>query len=544
MLRLTVLEGREKGAVFASREASVGIGTATDNEVRLTDAFVSRHHGKLVLEADRWTYQDLGSSNGSVVDRLGERMVLERDSQPLVLASGDLLLVGESVLRFEATEPMPLQLHQTAIAARELADLAGSVRDQLASADGIAAAYQIEQQIGLTFDPEKTLDAILDCLLASFPAATHVIILLVDKASGRPRRQIAKVRGERGRAGQDLRVSMTLANHVLREGESLLFLDVPSQFADSGSVADAGITSTMCAPLWTGEQTVGLIQVDSRGGTASFTEADLDRLCFLASRAALGIVGAELCESEQRNRLLRDLSAMITHDLKGPLTSIMGFLELLLREELTDEQREFAQIALSSSKWLSVLIAAILDAAKLEAGQVTLRREPLAIGEEVEAAVEALSYQLREKDLRLEIAIPADLPPVEADREMFRRVVVNLVGNAAKFSPTGGRVAVSAVVDWPAEALVFSVRDEGPGIAPEYQASIFDKFVQVAKGKSAETISVGLGLAFCKLAVEAHQGSIWVESEPGSGACFSFSLPLTSPGTSVLATGTDSASIR
>jgi signal transduction histidine kinase len=529
MLRVTVLEGREKGEVFVSREASVGIGTAVDNEVQLSDSFVSRHHGKLVLDAGRWTYQDLGSSNGSAIDRSGERVILGRDSQPVAMAPGDLLLVGESVLRFEVAEPTPLQPQQTAIAARSLADLAASAQYQLASAGGMSSAYQIERQIGLTFDPERMLDAILDCLLANFPAATHVIILLVDKATGRARRQIAKVRGEAGRAAQDLPVSMSVANHVLREGESLLFLDVPAQFADSSSAAAAGITSTMCAPLWTGEETVGLIQVDNRGGSGRFTEADLDRLCFLASRAALGIIGSELCESEQRNRLLRDLSAMITHDLKGPLTSIMGFLELLSREELTGDQKEYVEIALGSSKWLSVLIAGILDAAKLEAGPVTLRREVLHVGEEVQAALGALSYQLREKDISLEVAVPEGLPPVEADRELFRRIVVNLVGNAAKFSPVEGRIVLSAAADEAASAVVISVQDEGPGIAGEHQASIFDKFVQVAKGKSSEKISVGLGLAFCKLAVEAHQGSIWVESEPGRGACFSFSLPCRNP---------------
>jgi signal transduction histidine kinase len=207
----------------------------------------------------------------------------------------------------------------------------------------------------------------------------------------------------------------------------------------------------------------------------------------------------------------------------------MGFLELLSREELTGDQKEYVEIALGSSKWLSVLIAGILDAAKLEAGPVTLRREVLHVGEEVQAALGALSYQLREKDISLEVAVPEGLPPVEADRELFRRIVVNLVGNAAKFSPVEGRIVLSAAADEAASAVVISVQDEGPGIAGEHQASIFDKFVQVAKGKSSEKISVGLGLAFCKLAVEAHQGSIWVESEPGRGACFSFSLPCRNP---------------
>jgi signal transduction histidine kinase len=109
---------------------------------------------------------------------------------------------------------------------------------------------------------------------------------------------------------------------------------------------------------------------------------------------------------------------------------------------------------------------------------------------------------------------------------MLRRIVVNLVGNSVKFAPEESTIVVSAKVAEEGDQLVVSVQDEGPGIAVEHQARIFEKFVQVGKGRSAEKVSVGLGLAFCKLAVEAQGGRIWVESEPGHGACFSFSLPV------------------
>lgn len=246
---------------------------------------------------------------------------------------------------------------------------------------------------------------------------------------------------------------------------------------------------------------------------------------------------AERRSAEQRNILLRDLSAMVTHDLKGPLTSTMGFLELLLREKLPEHQRSFAEIALGSSKWLSILVTGVLDVARMEAGQLTLNRAPLDIGHEIQQALVAVSYQLRERDLRVETTMPAELPPVSADSEVLQRVIVNLVDNAAKFAPVGSTIRLDASLDPPltvrqeagparAPAVTISVRDEGPGIAREYQSRVFDKFVQVAKGRSTERISVGLGLAFCRLAVEAHGGSIWVESEPGHGSRFSFRLPL------------------
>jgi signal transduction histidine kinase len=278
--------------------------------------------------------------------------------------------------------------------------------------------------------------------------------------------------------------------------------------------------------LWTGEETVGLVQVESRGGRAAFSERDLDRLSLFANRAALAIVASELYEAEERNRLLRDLSAMITHDLKGPLTAIIGFLDILAGEPLSKDQTEYVGIARASSKWLTVLIAGILDVAKMESGGVDLKVSPLTLGDEIREAVKLIEYQIQEKRIALRLETPAGLPPVPADGEMFRRVVVNLVGNSVKFAPQDSALTVSAELDEDGEHVVVRVRDEGPGIAKEHHARIFDKFVQVGKGRSAEKVSVGLGLAFCKLAVEAHGGRIWVESEPGHGACFSFSLPV------------------
>jgi len=532
MVRLTVVQGPEGGQIFTFHDGSVGVGSAADNEVRLADPFISRHHGRFSLVAGRCTYQDLGSTNGSTVERAGQQMILDSAHPQIELESGDLLLLGETIVRFEFAEAeqtvAPTPQH-TLIASRNLEDLPASAERQLANFEDLLAAYELERRLSLAFRPEEMLDTILEATLKAFPAATHAILLLIDKQTGKPRRQVARVRGEAGPAKEEIPVSMSVANRVLREGKSLLFRDVASEFADSRSVVAAGIRSSLCVPLWTGEETVGLIQVESRIGRAAFTERDLDRLCLFANRAALAILASELCESEHKNQLLRDLSAMITHDLKGPLTTVMGFLDLLAREPLEEHQKEYVQIALADSQCLSVLIAGILDAAKIESGEMKLRREPTEVREKIEEALGLIAYQLREKEILLETAISPDLPRVPTDPELFRRVVLNLVGNAVKFSPQGGRLAVEATLDSRSHSVVVSMQDEGPGIPKEYQSRIFDKFVQVGTGKPAEKISVGLGLAFCKLAVEAHGGEIWVESEPGHGARFSFSLPLAAP---------------
>lgn len=528
MLRLHVLAGADKGQVYVCPEGAVGIGLAPENEVVLSDPFVSRRHGQIALADGNWRYRDLGSTNGSMVERGGKHLSPGGADPDVELESGDLILVGRSVLRLEVAEARGAEMRaRTLIASRSLRDLGASRERQFESLEGLALAYQWEQDIGVAFEPERMVDAVLRGTLEAFPAATDVVLVLVEKETHRTRRQVARVRGEEGCIAGDLPVSMSVVNRVLREGKSMLFGDVPAEFEDSESAAKAGISSSLCAPLWTGEETIGVIQVESRGGKVAFTEQDLERLSLFANRAAVAIVGCELCEAERKNRLLQDLSAMVTHDLKGPLTGILGFLELLRGEELADRQKEYVEWAMASGKWLSVLVAGILDAAKLEAGELKLERTPVAVGEEVEGAMALIDYQIRARDIHVKTEIPGSLPPVPANREILRRIVVNLAGNAVELSPQGSALTIRAGMGGDGESIVVTVCDEGPGIAKEYQGRIFDKFFQATlRERSSEKVSVGLGLAFCKLAVEAHGGQIWVESEPGHGSSFSFSLPL------------------
>jgi signal transduction histidine kinase len=528
MLRLSIVQGMDEGQVYVSTQTSAGIGTAPDNEVQLSDPFASRHHGRLTSAAGRWIYRDLGSTNGSAVDRSGQRTALSAADAEVELTPGDLILVGQSVLRFSIPDAEELaDADQTLIASRTTEDLHAARQLQVGSYDDLSLAYELEQELGVAFEPEAMLDAVLEAMLRAFPAATHVILLLVDKQTSRVKRQVARARGTEGRVEEELAVSMSIVNRVIREGRSMLFRNAPDEFRGSKSVQAAGLQSSLCAPLWTGDDAIGLIQVESRDRPASFTERDLERLSVFASRAATAIIGCELCDAERRSRLLQDVSSMVTHDLKGPLTSIVGFLQLLGEERLEGHQREYVKEALASSKWLTVLIGGILDAAKLEAGELKPERGPLAVRKEVGEALSLISYQMREKGIRLVTSVRDDLPPVWADRELFRRIIINLAGNAVALSPPGSTLTVSVAMTDESDAVVVSVLDQGPGIPRDYQSHIFDKFFQAEKREhSREKLSVGLGLAFCKLAVEAHGGSIWVDSEVGRGCRFSFSLPV------------------
>lgn len=229
------------------------------------------------------------------------------------------------------------------------------------------------------------------------------------------------------------------------------------------------------------------------------------------------------------------LSAMLVHDLRTPLTAILGSLQMLGQSEPTDVQRELIEICARSSGRLLGLINDLLDVSKMENGEMRLERSPIALAELIDDAFNHVlpgSGSTRVaptgRSVEVQIQVPDDLPTLMADRDLLGRILINLLGNAARYIPRDGHIAVevqSAPSDSDAGGVLFSIRDNGPGIASEYQTRIFEKFTQVETAQSGRKLSTGLGLTFCKLAVEAHGGKIWVESTPGEGSDFRFTIP-------------------
>jgi two-component system sensor histidine kinase/response regulator len=225
-------------------------------------------------------------------------------------------------------------------------------------------------------------------------------------------------------------------------------------------------------------------------------------------------------------RLRDDLTHMIVHDLRTPLTSIIGGLQTIILGGIdphSPEGEEMGAMALSGAHSLLGMINDLLDVSKIEAGQMVLDRSPLDLAAVARAAVDQVRPLAREKRIRLIEDVPPDLGTVAGDEEKVRRVLVNLLGNAIKFTPEEGEVALEARRQ--GNAVRVSVRDTGEGIPEEYRERIFEKFAQVESRQSGRKMSTGLGLTFCKLAVEAHGGTIRVESILSQGSTFWFTLP-------------------
>ena len=230
------------------------------------------------------------------------------------------------------------------------------------------------------------------------------------------------------------------------------------------------------------------------------------------------------------DKVKNDLTHMIVHDLRTPLTSLLGGLQTLEAvgqpREKGDIERELLDISIQGGETLLGMINDLLDISKMEAGAMQLERRELAAADVVEQAVQQVTALAAQQEMTIACECAAGLPRFGADEDKLRRTLVNLLGNAIKFTPVGGTITTSVRVSDGEEALLFSVRDTGEGVPTEDLDRIFEKFGQVENRKAGRKMSTGLGLTFCKMAVEAHGGRIWAESQMGQGSIFSFTIPL------------------
>lgn len=219
-------------------------------------------------------------------------------------------------------------------------------------------------------------------------------------------------------------------------------------------------------------------------------------------------------------------AAHLTHELKAPLTAIIAALHLLSEGEEAVGGRRLADVALTNAHRLRQLIDDIMDASKIKAGCLRLEVRPHDPGLVAQDVVRTLRPWAVREDISLRVSVQRGCPPVLADAERFGQALTNLISNALKFTPTGGSVEVSVRPgEGPfRETVLVSVRDTGDGIPHEEQERIFGYF-QRGDGEAERTAGTGLGLPLARSMIELMRGSIWVESAPGEGATFRFTLP-------------------
>jgi signal transduction histidine kinase len=260
-------------------------------------------------------------------------------------------------------------------------------------------------------------------------------------------------------------------------------------------------------------QKVAVTNRDELGALAQHVNLTCERLQELYQRL------------EDASRHKSQFLANMSHELRTPLNAILGFGELMLDGvygEVPERMRAPLERMQSNGKHLLGLINDVLDLSKIEAGQLSLSLADYSVDELVRGVYGAVEPLATEKRLSLSMSVPPGLPPARGDERRLAQTLLNLVGNAIKFTDKG-EVAIEVAAG--EDALTFSVRDTGPGIAEADQARIFDEFQQVDNSITKVKSGSGLGLAIARRIVEMHGGRIWVDSRPGAGATFSFTAP-------------------
>ncbi len=238
------------------------------------------------------------------------------------------------------------------------------------------------------------------------------------------------------------------------------------------------------------------------------------------------VVLHDITELRKLERVRRDFVANVSHEFRTPLTAIQGFAETLLAGAIDDSQNRtrFLEIILEHSRRLARLTEDLLVLSKMDAERLELEIRRLGVSQLIESCLETAQRRGTEKDLRISVSLPPNLPDIAGDRRRLAEVLQNLLDNAIQYTLPGGQIIISAEAT--EKEIILTVSDTGIGIPKADQPRIFERFYRVDVARSREAGGTGLGLAIAKHLVEVHGGRLWVDSEIGQGSQFHFSVPL------------------
>jgi signal transduction histidine kinase/HAMP domain-containing protein/uncharacterized protein YdeI (YjbR/CyaY-like superfamily) len=455
---------------------------------------------------------------------------------------GTIMIYRQEVRAFSDKQIALLQnFAAQAVIAIENARLLGELRERTGdlarSVEELKALGEVGQEVSSTLDLRAVLVTILNRSVSLTGSDAGVIFRysraerafhFVD-AVGYTDAMVREVR--------DLNVgeTMTGMGDAIARRAPLQIPDLrerPSNPVRDAALA-AGFRSVLIVPLVGADRIMG-VTILQRRAVGEFPEATVRLMQTLASQSVLAIQNARLFReiadkseqlaqaSEHKSQFLANMS----HELRTPLNAILGYTELMvdgIYGELPPRAAGVLERVQNNGKHLLALINDVLDLAKIEAGQLTLTLEDYAMPDVVQSVVSATEGLASTKGLKFIADIMPGLPPGHGDARRLSQVLLNLVGNAVKFTDTG-EVAIGATAE--NGNFVLTVRDTGPGVAPEDQDKIFGEFQQVDNSNTRKKGGTGLGLAISKRMVEMHGGTIVVESEVGHGATFRVTLPI------------------
>ncbi len=543
--------GPDKDAMRPVQTTRLTIGRAPQNDIAVQDETVSSFHAVISYLNRSYFVEDSGSVNGTYVNGVKVHRKRLRDK--------DEIVVGKTRMRYFAAA-VPEEAEEIAMKRRDSKEIISGFTPETPSPKSMAAlrqahenlkrVYEINSIISSIFDIKELAGKILDIIFPLFDA-DRGYIMLVDNESAELQLVATKKKEEGPDDSSEVAFSHTIARHVLEKEESIITSNAPEdkRFPTKQSIMEGHIKSAMCVPIRGRHEKLGIIYVDHRGVAAHFSEEHLQLLTMVANSAGIAIDNIRLYEENLKMNILRavneemretnrklveleavkeDLINMVVHDMKNPVSNTMMGLDMIMLDaesNLTEEQNEYLQMAKRNQFKLSEMITNLLEISKLESGGIQINKASLDATDLINRTVERYAATTKNEGKTIRVSVDAAARSIVSDKRLLDRILSNIISNAIKHSHPGGEIIVTVVPEAGDGGVSLSVRDFGEGIPEEFHQKIFEKFCQAGLRELGHKTDTGLGLAFCKMAVEALGGSIRLESEPGKGSCFTLSLP-------------------
>ncbi|HWP49844.1 MAG TPA: ATP-binding protein [Candidatus Limnocylindrales bacterium] len=400
-------------------------------------------------------------------------------------------------------------------------------------AQKLATLNDIAQMISSTLDLEEVLRLAVTTA-GEILEADQGVLMLIEKGGGYIRSKYEYHQSKSQTELINIQISLELypeLKKALQTQKPVIVTDVrkdPLMHEVSHLLAKSEVRSVMVFPLILEEKILGLLVLRWHERIRVFKREDIYLGETIANQIAIALNNAQLfIEGRKQEQMKSEVISMAVHDLKTPLAAIIGFSELLMRilskENRIQEERYLRNI-LYYANFLLGMIQDTLGVHKMEEGTLKLQEKIVPLLLLIRSVVGQFEVLAEQEGITLVTQIPDHLPSIWVDDQIFIRVMANVLHNGIKHTPRGGKIVLQAEKQENGEIYI-KIQDTGMGIPATYLDKIFDKYVQVESRKTGSEISVGLGLYFCKLAMEAHGGRIWAESQEGKGSTFYLTIP-------------------
>ncbi|MFC1959632.1 ATP-binding protein [Chloroflexota bacterium] len=379
---------------------------------------------------------------------------------------------------------------------------------------------EINRQLTSTLDLNALLDRIITAAI-ELTGSEAASILLVDPQTGELRFEAASDISSGTRDALVVPKEGSVAGWVVTHGEYVLVGDAASDPRWFGGVQKSVKTKTqnmLAVPMQAHTDVIGALEAINKQDNEPFTEDDINTLMTLAAQAAIAIQNARLFQQN-------DFIAELVHELRTPLAALKASTALLLRPTLPPDKRQDITLTMErETDRLSKMTTEFLDLARLESGRTRLEIATFDIAALIAESIEVIQHQASERKITIELdTMPFEL---DGDRGKIKQVLLNLLTNAIKYNNEQGQIFITTTLQTidNTEMLTVAVRDTGRGISPENQKRMFERFYRAADTQGF-TQGTGLGLVIAKRIIEAHGGTMWLESTLGAGTTFFFTIP-------------------